>query len=36
MKMETPITAPQDGVIASVEVVEGQQVETGNVLITLD
>lgn len=36
MKMETPITAPQDGVVASVEVVEGQQVETGNVLITLD
>lgn len=36
MKMETPITAPQDGVVASVEVTEGQQVEAGNVLITLD
>lgn len=36
MKMETPITAPQDGTIKTVEVTEGQQVDNGDLLITMD
>jgi methylmalonyl-CoA carboxyltransferase small subunit len=32
MKMETNITAPQSGVIASIKVVQGARVQTGDVL----
>jgi methylmalonyl-CoA carboxyltransferase small subunit len=33
MKMETNITAPQSGVIASIKVVQGARVQTGDVLV---
>ena len=36
MKMETPVVAPQDGTVASIEVSEGQQVESGALLATLN
>ena len=36
MKMENEILAPQDGVVASVEVVQGATVETDAVLVTLN
>ncbi|SFG56862.1 Biotin-requiring enzyme [Lachnospiraceae bacterium C7] len=36
MKMETPVVAPQDGVVASVNVAVGDQVEAGKVLVTLN
>ena len=35
MKMENDICAPQDGVVASVEVAQGATVETDAVLVTL-
>ncbi len=35
MKMEVPVTAPQDGKVASIDVVVGDNVEVGDVLITL-
>ena len=35
MKMENEIVAPQDGVVASVEVKEGTQLEAGDLLATL-
>lgn len=36
MKMETPVVAPQDGVIASVDVTEGQAIEAGALLATMN
>ncbi|MBO3129079.1 biotin/lipoyl-containing protein [Dermatophilus congolensis] len=33
MKMETEVTAPKDGVVASVEVTVGQAVQNGQVLL---
>lgn len=36
MKMETPVVAPKDGVIASIDVVEGQAVEAGALLATMN
>lgn len=35
MKMETPVVAPEDGTLASIEVSEGQAVEAGMLLATL-
>ncbi len=36
MKMETPVVAPQDGTIASVDVAVGDAVEAGAVLATMN
>ena len=36
MKMETPVVAPQDGTIASVDVAKGETVESGAVLATMN
>lgn len=36
MKMETPVVAPQDGVVASVDVAVGDAVESGALLATLN
>lgn len=36
MKMETPVVAPQDGVVASIDVTVGDTVESGAVLATLN
>jgi biotin carboxyl carrier protein len=36
MKMENDICAPQDGVVASVEVSQGASVETDALLVTLN
>ena len=36
MKMENDICAPDDGVVASVEVAQGATVETDAVLVTLN
>ena len=36
MKMETPVVAPQDGTVASVEVAKGETVEAGAVLATMN
>ena len=36
MKMETPVVAPQDGTVASIDVTEGQQIEAGALLATLN
>jgi len=36
MKMETPVVAPKDGVVRSIEVSEGQAVEAGALLATMD
>lgn len=36
MKMETPVVAPKDGVVASIEVTEGQTVEAGALLATMN
>ena len=36
MKMETPVVAPEDGTVASIEVTVGQSVEAGVVLATLN
>ncbi|MBR1634571.1 MAG: acetyl-CoA carboxylase biotin carboxyl carrier protein subunit [Lachnospiraceae bacterium] len=36
MKMETPVVAPKDGVIVSIEVSEGQAVESGALLATMN
>ena len=36
MKMEIPVVAPQDGVVASITVSEGQAVEAGQVVATMD
>ena len=36
MKMEIGVTAPEDGVIASIDVEVGDMVESGDVLATLN
>ncbi len=36
MKMETPVVAPQDGTVASIECSEGQMVEAGALLATMN
>ena len=36
MKMETPVVAPADGTVASINVNEGQQVEAGALLATMN
>ncbi len=36
MKMETPVVAPEDGTVASIDVAEGQQVESGALLATMN
>lgn len=36
MKMETPVVAPQDGTVASIEVAKGETVESGAVLATMN
>ena len=36
MKMETPVVAPKDGTIATIDVSEGQSVESGALLATLN
>lgn len=36
MKMETPVVAPQDGTVASIDVSEGQQIEAGALLATMN
>ena len=36
MKMETPVVAPKAGTVASIEVSEGQMVEAGNLLATMN
>ena len=36
MKMETPVVAPQDGTLASINVSEGQSVEAGALLATMN
>lgn len=36
MKMETPVVAPQDGTIASIDVAVGDAVESGAVLATMN
>ena len=34
--METPVVAPQDGTVASVDVTKGETVESGAVLATMN
>ena len=36
MKMEIPVVAPQDGTVASIDVTEGQMVEAGAVIASLN
>ncbi len=36
MKMETPIVTSEDGTVASIEIKEGDNVEAGAVLVTLN
>ncbi len=36
MKMETPVVAPEDGTVASIEVSVGQAVEAGALLATMN
>lgn len=36
MKMETPVVAPEDGTVASIDVAVGDQVESGALLATLN
>ncbi len=36
MKMETPVVAPEDGTVASIEVTVGQTVEAGMLLATMN
>ncbi len=36
MKMETPVVAPKDGTVVSIEVSEGQSVEAGALLATMN
>ena len=36
MKMETPVVAPQDGTVASIDVAVGDMVESGALLATLN
>ncbi len=36
MKMETPVVAPKDGVIATIDTTEGTMVEAGELLATMN
>ena len=36
MKMETPVVAPEDGTVASIDVAVGDAVESGALLATLN
>ncbi|MCC8141805.1 MAG: acetyl-CoA carboxylase biotin carboxyl carrier protein subunit [Lachnospiraceae bacterium] len=36
MKMETPVVAPEDGIVASIEVTKGQSVAAGELLATMN
>lgn len=36
MKMETPVVAPEDGTVASIDVTVGQSVESGALLATMN
>ena len=36
MKMETPVVAPEDGTVASIEVAVGDSVEAGALLATMN
>lgn len=36
MKMETPVVAPEDGTVASIDVAVGDMVESGKLLATLN
>lgn len=36
MKMETPVVAPQDGTVASIEVAVGDHIEAGTLLATMN
>ncbi len=36
MKMETPVVAPEDGIVASIDVTVGQAVEAGALLATMN
>ncbi len=36
MKMETPVVAPKDGTVASIDVAEGDPVEAGALLATMN
>lgn len=36
MKMETPVVAPEDGVLKSINVSEGEAVEAGHLLATME
>ena len=36
MKMETPVVAPEDGTVASIDVAEGASVENGDTLATMN
>lgn len=36
MKMETPVVAPKDGVVASIDVAQGDTVEAGALLATMN
>ena len=36
MKMETPVKAPKDGTIATIDVAKGEAVDSGKVLVTLN
>jgi biotin carboxyl carrier protein len=36
MKMETPVTAPYDGVVRSINVAEGDRVTGGQLLVELE
>ncbi len=36
MKMETPVVAPEDGTVASIEVEKGQDVAAGDLLATMN
>ena len=36
MKMETPVVAPQDGTVASIEVAVGDAIEAGQLLATMN
>jgi biotin carboxyl carrier protein len=36
MKMETPVKAASDGVIATINVSKGEAVETGKTLLTMN
>ena len=36
MKMETPVVAPKDGTVATIDVSEGQQIEAGALLATMN